>query len=112
MAKISYTEGGLLIDGEPIEIPTSVAQVLQTEDLVIVRLDPDDEYDKARNVWAFDDDAKLIWEIKRATKKGDEHYRYTNIWLDDGELWAYNWNGIAYEVDLESGELRDSRSMK
>lgn len=57
-------------------------------------------------------DGSIAWKIERADEIGGEHDPYTGLWREGDEIWAYNFNGLAYHVDTETGELGKTREMK
>lgn len=71
-----------------------------------------DEVTYCRNVWGIDRDGTTRWKIEPAETIRGEHKPYTSIWKEKGELWAYNWNGMGYQIDKSDGSISDSRFMK
>lgn len=115
---ISYNAAQLTIDGTEIELPAPISVVLEREDYVIVQLDTlgkessldADTY--RQNIWRIEPDGTIRWKVVAAEPIEGESAPYTDVWETDNSVWAYNWNGIAYELDPASGDHRDSRLMK
>lgn len=115
---VSFSGSTLSIGDESIVLSAPIKQVIELNGLIAVRMETlgkrgeAEEPTYSRNVWGIERDATVRWEIEPAEKIRGEHKPYTNIWEEEGHLWAYNWNGLAYRVDLETGELREHRQMR
>lgn len=107
MTEIEYSGDELTIGGERIELPASINQCLEFDGLVVVRLDTLGKSNDPRNVWAFDRDGSLEWKIESVEPTGGSENPYTHITVEEGVLWASNWDGHRYEIDVESGEMLD-----
>lgn len=101
----------LHISGRQLDLGNPVAETLVVGDVVIARVDSDrklGEGDRSlnRNVLAFDRHGEAKWVIQEAPHGEDEWPKpYTAIRLDGEDLTAYNWIGVEYKVDLESGRV-------
>lgn len=112
MTRILASGNELRIGQRNVELPDTVQRVVEVEDKIIVLMNTVGRSDYARNVWAFDTDGNRRWKIETADEVRDEHHPYTGISVEEGNLRAYNWAGIDYVVDLESGELERGRLSK
>ena len=108
----------LRIGDVEVEFAADVGEVIEIEGAVVVQLDTLDEADRLdsevyrRNVRCIERDGSTRWLIERAEPSQGEFQPYTGLWKEADSVWVYNWNGIAYEVDLTDGSHRDSRVMK
>lgn len=115
---MEHSGNTLRIDATEIELPAAIAEVVELDDAVVVQLDTLCKADRLdtevyrRNVRCLERDGRTRWLIERAEPIGGHVSPYTGLWKDDDALWAYNWNGVAYEVDPTDGSLRDSQLMK
>jgi len=101
------------ISGKKIELPAPVAQRIDINGLVIIRVYPSDQELEAypqellnRNVYAYDSSGQIKWQIKEAPHGGvGSDKAYMDLWLDNGKLIAGNWIGADYIVDITSGDV-------
>lgn len=114
-----HVEGAVLaIDGVAVQLPADASSVVALDDAVIVqyaamdRSDAltDDEY--RRNVWCVEPDGSIRWTIEPADRLEGRVKPYTDVWEEDGSVRAYNWNGLAYELDLDDGRHLGTRQLK
>ena len=68
--------------------------------------------DVNRNVFKLDQKGQIIWQI--STPVGIyERTPYTNVYLDStGKLKAYCWDGMEYEIDIDTGEVQAVQFLK
>lgn len=115
---VEVRERSVQIGDTEVEFPVSIGEVVTLEDAVIVQLDIPTETDHLdselshRNIRCIEPDGSTRWEIEPAEPSQGDHQPYTGLWREDGAVWAYNWNGIAYELSLEDGSHQDSKLMK
>lgn len=101
-----------------VEFDVDVSEVVEIEDLVVVQLEIPTETEHLdselcrRNVRCVEPDGSIRWTIERAEPSQGEYHPYTGLWREEDSVWAYNWNGVAYELDLDDGSQRDSKLMK
>jgi len=83
-----------------------VEKLIKYDSVVVVKLDTSQhENPTSRNIYAFTRDGEQLWQVGDNTAK---HFpTFTNIFEDDGELWAVNMNGYDYRLDWETGEPLD-----
>ena len=63
-----------------------------------------------RNIRLYDKDGQLVWQVySDFDSSGDP---YTNIWYDDGILYAYRWDGGEYIIDIDTGFAKPFRLVK
>jgi len=99
----------LHLGGELIEFEGGdVDKLLKHDDLIIVLLD-NSNYDdpESRNIFAFTRDGEQLWQIGENTEQAFP--TFSNIYEEDGELWAVNMNGYDYRLDWETGEPLDEQ---
>ena len=92
-----------------------VGQVLHHDDMVAVRLEGvDHPGPSGKNLYVFDRDGAQRWWI--GDRLDDEAPSpapaFTNIWLEEGDLWGYATDGYAYRFEFETGELLDAEWRK
>lgn len=102
-----------------LECPATIKDVLELQDgdvLVLLQTSGKyDEYDedaRCRNIWRVGPDGSVRWRIRKGDMISGECASFSSIWEEDGAVWAYNTNGLAYQVDLETGQLGGTRQMK
>lgn len=113
-----YTDNKLQINDTEVNLPATITEAVEFEDTVVVQLDTLGKADQLgsevyrRNIWCIEDDGTVRWKIETADRIDGQIKPYTNVWTEDDVLRAYNWNGIAYEIDPSDGSHRDSQVMK
>ena len=113
-----YSGRTLEFNNNRVEFPEPIGEVVEIDDGFIVQFQTagkEDAYDEkkdSRNVWKIGSDGAVQWRIERADPYDGEYDPFTGLWKEDGEIWAYNFNGLAYQVDPENGELGETRQMK
>ena len=96
------------IDGEAIEFNAPIGDEAEFEEVVVIRLEANlDEYpDRNRNVIGISKDGSISWKIP-ARPEYDPR-QYSGMWTDeDGNLWAFNFDGWAYQIDPSTGAILD-----
>ena len=81
----------LVIDSHEIELPTLIAQIIEIENLLIVRVYPSDEELNSypqdllnKNVYCYNKSGEFVWQISEAPHGGaSEDKAYMNIWIDE-----------------------------
>lgn len=64
------------------------------------------------NVQRLDSGGGMMWRIA-AGPPIFEGSPFTNVWLEaSGKLMAQRWDGVEYEVDIETGSARPIRFLK
>jgi hypothetical protein len=64
-----------------------------------------------RNIFCYGLDTKLKWQIPEPDKLHNENY-YTSIYLSDGNLYAYNINGVEVIIDKQTGNILSKQLIK
>lgn len=108
MNTIDYQlQGGVLwIAGARVDLPYEVDEVLEMQDLVIVRVEPPVGQIFNRNVFAYTKQGLLVWEIEESPHGTELDKPFVGIRKGEpGELIAANWNGVDYSVNLKSGSI-------
>jgi hypothetical protein len=68
--------------------------------------------DVEKNIFRLSSNGDILWQVHGA-KPIYPRSPFTNIWLDqDGGLKASSWDGVEYDIAVESGEAKSSRFMK
>lgn len=104
---ISVVDGAIKIGRKEVEFPWPVAQVVEYHRLIVVRIEPPAGNIFNRNVFAFDDDGSIKWQIEESPHGGGIDKPYMNISIsENGEVIASNWNGIDYIINLDDGSVK------
>lgn len=113
MTSIEVQNSELMIDGSTVTFSNPIAEVLEFEDCIVVRLKltGDDFQDIHQNVIAVDRNGSICWKIEKAPEEG-YYDSYAEIFDKDGELWAYNLSGMSYKIDLEDGSIVEGKFVK
>ncbi len=89
-----------------IELPHEPVQQLRLGSLWVLRLESAPGQLFNRNVFAFDADARQLWQIAESPHGTEADKPFTTLRVSQqGELLAGNWNGVEYRVDAKTGAL-------
>lgn len=88
-------------------------QIIESEKTVLVlfRKASNAALTDNRNVFAFDLNGKSLWQIDEATHGGGA-CPFVDLTREKDEVIGYNWNGIAYKIDVSTGAISPSRLTK
>jgi hypothetical protein len=64
-----------------------------------------------QNVFCYDYDKHLLWQIPPPVEFHDENY-FTGLYLTNDKLYAYNKNGVEYHLDKQTGKILDSQLIR
>lgn len=107
MTTVKKDSGELVIDGDRIALPAAVESVVQIRDSVIVLLDAQDNVAPRQNIWRLDTSGNVLWRAKTVRGPSGDMNCYVDIRERDGHLWASDWKGMEYKIDLETGNHID-----
>ena len=107
----------LFLGSGTIELEKPIENVLVVRDRVIVAFQydsyDDDDPNEERNVIAVDERGKFLWRIQRTPSAITDHdgsrmwNAYTGVTLERGGICAYDFDGICWKVDPETGEVSE-----
>lgn len=102
-----------------LKCPAPIKEVIDIDgNDILVLLETTGKYDKydeetrCRNVWRVGPDRSVKWKIEKADMITGEYPSFSSVWDEDGAVWAYSTNGLAYQIDLETGDLGEARQLK
>jgi len=103
----SFAVGGttLTIDDTTVAFEYEIGDAIAFDDVVVARFKIPSEVVHNRNVVAVTEMGTRRWTIPEAPHGPQEDNPYMDIYIQDGELWAGAWLGMAYRVDVDTGEL-------
>jgi hypothetical protein len=96
-----------LIGDRRVELPHRVVQQLQWGSLLLVRIASEPGQRFNRNIFAFDDQGRQLWQIAESPHGGEAADKpFMDLRVNQhGELIAGNWNGVEYRIDPKTGAL-------
>ncbi len=87
-------------------MPFPVAEALEYEQSVIVRVDPPAKELFNSNVYRFTLSGDCLWQIEPSSHGTQENKPYVSIHTSShNSLVASNWNGVDYIVNIEDGSV-------
>lgn len=104
MSTVTASGRELTIDGTSIKLPNQIETVLQIKGLVIVLLETTWRSPTRDNVWAFDMGGNLVWKAEPVVEPSNDANTYVQIRQEGGDLWASDWKGMDYKLDLQNGK--------
>lgn len=94
------------IGDRTVELPHEVVQQVPLGALLVLRVEPAPGQLFNRNVFAFDGEARQIWQIAESPHGTEADKPFMDLRVSpEGELIAGNWNGVEYRVHPETGAL-------
>ena len=93
------------------QLPFPIKSFLVLNATTVVLIDDGKTHGKGdkildRNIYAFNQDGTLKWQICEAPGGGEYPKPFTSIKLEpDGKMIAYNWIGTDYLIDMADGSL-------
>lgn len=99
---------GLLFLGDAVvDLPGPVGQIIETSNGAFVRLAPPVGEILNRNVFLVRSDGSIQWQIEESPHGTGADKPFMQIWLaNPSRLCAGNWNGVDYEVDIDTGAIK------
>ncbi len=112
--KISFDKNELTIIGSEkmlIKLPSTIEQIEQFNDVVIVRVHPKGERFINENIFAVSYGGEMLWQIK-TVKHVAKHSPYTGMVKKETLLKVHNWDGSDLVIDPCSGQIIDESYSK
>ncbi|MCH9646792.1 MAG: hypothetical protein K0U98_01060 [Deltaproteobacteria bacterium] len=81
-------------------------EAVEVKEGVVVRVETPVGHIFNRNVFLIDEHHRVRWQIQESPHGSAEDRPFMNLISKDGVLVVGNWNGVDYDVDLESGEIQ------
>ena len=106
-------ENKLLYNGKQVVTTKSVIEfflVVSEYELIIVLVNAA-KLKSDRNIFCYGFDEELKWQIPEPDKLHNDNY-YTSIYLSDGNLSAYNINGVEVTIDKHNGRILNKQLIK
>lgn len=101
-----YIKNSLLyINGNEIQLDYKVAESISLNEFVIVRVIPPTKIKFNRNIFAFNSDGSLKWQIKESPHGGDSDKPFMGLHTSGNDVIASNWLGIDYKININNGEI-------
>lgn len=106
MTQFRIQDGSLFLGQQLVELPLPVLEQVGFRDGVAVRLEVPVGQQFNRNILFIEDDGAVRWQIEESPHGTESDKPFMNLWLaEDGRLVAGNWNGIDYNIRLDSGKI-------
>jgi hypothetical protein len=64
-----------------------------------------------RNIICYNLDGSILWQVEKIDQLHAENY-FTSIYIDNGNLYAYNTNGLEVVIDKETGKFLSKELIK
>jgi outer membrane protein assembly factor BamB len=106
----------LSLGNTTVTLPLPVRDQIELEDSLIVLLHTTkqrvqsafggDPPGTRENIRSYDQDGNLKWVVEKTPGTGDT---YVGIALEEGQLWAYAYGGMTYQLDPQTGTIIDKR---
>ena len=84
-----------------------IDSVVNTDEIVVVLLEPVADTTVAENVRGFGTDGQMLWTIESIPSPSQDSNPYVRIRAENGKLWASDWKGMDYLIDPETGRHLD-----
>jgi len=96
----------LVVAGRTIKFECKIAEIVETMDRLIVRLDNPGGTQLNRNIYALGSSGEKLWQIEESPYGGVAENSYVRLWMDEHEnICASVFQGIDYIVNVEDGSV-------
>jgi outer membrane protein assembly factor BamB len=112
MAEIEINGSKVNIDGEVVSLPGDVADIIEFDNLIVIRYETEGKDPDSDNIWAIDYDGHLVWKAQPVEAPTNDVNTYVKIRAVKGELLASDWKGMEYKLNLDSGNPIESTFRK
>jgi len=106
---LKYEDKTVYFTSQPVVFKFEVGDIIETDELVVVRLNIPADNNTRCNVFALQKDAKFIWQIESSLKVYPEinvELPYENMaLLDNGNISVSDFFGRTFEVNIKNGKL-------
>lgn len=106
---IKFEDKTVFFTSQPIVFNFEVGDVIETPELVIVRLNIPADNQTRQNVFALKKDGKFVWQVESSLKKYPEinvELPYENMTLlEDNKLIVSDFFGRTFDVNVTNGKL-------
>jgi hypothetical protein len=97
------------------KLPFAIKNLLCVGELTLVLIDDGKVHHRGdktlnRNIYAFGADGDLRWQIQEIPGAKNDSVPYVNIREEGGAVYAYNWCGVDYQLNLLNGYVQASGS--
>lgn len=100
-------DGVIYINDKKIDLPFPVAEALEYEQSIIVRVDPPAKQIFNSNIYRFALSGNCLWQIEPSPHGTQTNRPYVSIYTSFyNSLVAGNWNGVDYIVNIEDGSVK------
>jgi triacylglycerol esterase/lipase EstA (alpha/beta hydrolase family) len=110
MSDISSTDNILEVGSEVIELESRIMEIETLGDRIFVLIEGTaaDGSDNPNNVICFSKGGSWLWEIEKPNRSASySEPTFKHITIENGELFAFNWNTYKYKVDLNDGTIEE-----
>ena len=108
MANIEYKDKTVFFKTQPVVFNFPIGDVIEKEDIVIVRLNIPPDNPTRKNIFALDYNAQFIWQVQ-AMKEAEptlEESRYVAMReYYDGNIKATDSNGFSFDISSKDGKI-------
>lgn len=106
-SNFDINDGVIYINNEKIDLPFPVAEALEYEQSVIVRVDPPAKEIFNSNIYRFTLSGDCLWQIESSPHGTEDNKPYVSIYTSSSHdsLVVSNWNGVDYIVNIEDGSV-------
>lgn len=110
-----YGKTFLKIGEKNITFTLNIRDVKQAGQFVVVLLEVPNGDDTLNNIYAYDLNGKLKWQVQPVTEKFSDLVNplpYENMFCEDNKISASDFYGRKFWIDLETGKLLDFKASR
>ena len=108
--KYEIKENKLTINGnQSIKFKYNVKNVVEVNNTIIVLLDIPPKESMSENIFAISDEGQILWQIepRKDSTKNDPDDVYVGLhYINQDEIKAFHWQGLAVVVDTFTGKIK------
>ena len=108
MPNIEYKDKTVFFKTQPVVFNFPIGDVIEKDDIVIVRLNVPADNPTRKNIFALDYNAQFIWQVqsmKEAEPTLDESRYVSMREYYDGNIKAIDSNGFSFDISSKDGTI-------
>lgn len=104
---VEWTGNEIEVNGKKVSFPFAIAQVIAYEDTFFVLLDIPETEHAINNIYCLDASGRLLWQSEDLgqVRKGMKNLPYEAMELRADGLYAADFYGRHYRIDLKNGKI-------
>lgn len=99
------------INGHEVKFKYEIDKIVEVKNICIVMLEVPSNKIYNENIFGVDKTGKIIWQIEKV-KHIYKSSPYMDLFEKDEQIWAGNWDGDLYRLDIQTGIILEKKYTK